>query len=543
MLMLLFLGTGTIAALLLPVQSVPDFDPRVVQITVPYPGATPEEVEEGVTRRVEERVRDVVGVRRVRSVAQEGVGTVMADLATFAEPRSTGRHPKAVDACRIPGGLPSAPVERARARTSHVASLGAASEDGFARAAKSCVTLLAANGARVDIFGARDYEISIEVSEQALLRNDLTVEEVAMALRRASVNRTSGELRTDAGGVLIRTTAKAQEADSFADIAVLTRPDGSMLRLGDVATIDDGFAENALISRIDGRPAVFLRVRESDAGEPQVISAAEAVMAAAAEVELPDGIDVVSWEDGSERIRIRVGRMVANAVLGITLVFAFLILVFDLRFAVWIAAGIPIAFMGGVLLFEPLGLTINTMTLLALVLATGIVVDDAIVVGESIAVQHESGNTGVAGAIAGARAVVGPVVTGVATTMVAFAILAFMPGSMGQLVSAVPYVVIAVLAVSLLEAFVILPAHLAHGRPWSRAPLADVQAGVQRWLRSCAISRGEAIRRTCTVADIGAASHLTWRLVCYHVLVRFVLYAAGDVTLSVQLVPIGRRSV
>ena len=555
MLMLLFLGTGTIAALLLPVQSVPDFDPRVVQITVPYPGATPEEVEEGVTRRVEERVRDVVGVRQVRSVAQEGVGTVVADLATFADAEVV-----LADIQSAVESLPEFPprfAERPRVERPpmlrNVATIAVASETAsetdLRRAAEIVRERLLARPtvSRVDIFGARDYEVSIEVSEQALLRNDLTVEEVATALRRASVNRTSGELRTDAGGVLIRTTAKAQEARGFADIAVLTRPDGSMLRLGDVATIDDGFAENALISRIDGRPAVFLRVRESDEGDPQVISGAQAVMAAAAEVELPLGIDVVSWEDGSERIRIRVDRMVANAVLGITLVFAFLILVFDLRFAVWIAAGIPIAFMGGVLLFEPLGLTINTMTLLALVLATGIVVDDAIVVGESIAVQHESGNTGVAGAIAGARAVVGPVVTGVATTMVAFAVLVFMPGSMGQLVSAVPYVVIAVLAVSLLEAFVILPAHLAHGRPWSRPPLADVQAGVQRWL--------EQLRDHVVVRAIGAALLRPWLTIAAAVallvvaallvvtsLVRFVLYdPPADVDrLSVQLTfPVG----
>ncbi|MYB37354.1 MAG: efflux RND transporter permease subunit, partial [Gammaproteobacteria bacterium] len=286
---------------------------------------------------------------------------------------------------------------------------------------------------------------------------------------------------------------------------------------------------------------------ESDAGVAQVVAAAQAVMAAAAKIELPAGIDVVSWEDGSERVRIRTWRMVANAALGITLVFAFLILVFDLRFATWITLGIPIAFMGGVLMFEPLGLTINSMTLLALVLVTGIVVDDAIVVGESIAVQHESGNTGVAGAIAGARAVVGPVVTGVVTTMVAFAILAFMPGPVGQMVSAVPYVVVAVLAVSLLEAFVILPAHLAYGRRWSRPPLADVQAGVRRWL--------DELRDDVVVRAISAALLRPWLTIAASVaflavavllvstsLVRFVLYdPPADVDrLSVHLAfPVG----
>ena len=537
MMMLLFLGAGTVAALMLPVQSAPDFDPRMVQVTVPYPGATPEEVEEGITRRVEERVRDVLGVRRVRSVAEQGVGTVMADLDSFASAEVV-----LADVQRAVESLDDFPPEFAEKprveRPPMLRNVGTvavasdtASESDLRRAAELVRERLLAKPtvSRVDLFGARDYEVSIEVSEAALLRNDLTVEEVATALRRASVNQTSGELRTGAGGVLIRTSAKRQQASQFADIAVLTRPDGSMLRLGDVAEIRDGFADDELISRIDGRPAVFLRVRESDAGEPQVVMAAQAVMAAAAEVELPEGIDIVSWEDGSERVRIRVWRMVANAVLGIALVFAFLILVFDLRFATWITLGIPIAFMGGVLLFAPLGLTINSMTLLALVLVTGIVVDDAIVVGESIAAQHESGNTGVGGAIAGARAVAGPVVTGVVTTMVAFAVLAFMPGPVGQMVSAVPYVVIAVLAISLLEAFVILPAHLAQGRPWSQPPLADVQAGVRGWL--------DQLRDNVVVRAISAALLRPWLTIAASVaflvlgvllvntsLVRFVLY-------------------
>ncbi|MDE0691338.1 MAG: efflux RND transporter permease subunit [Gammaproteobacteria bacterium] len=537
MMMLLFLGAGTVAALLLPVQSTPDFDPRAIQVTVPYPGATAEEVEEGVTRRVEERVRGVIGVRRVRSVAEQGIGMVTAELDTFASAAlvlaDVQRAVESLD--DFPPEFAEKPRVERQPLLRNVATVAAvsatASEPDLRRAAELVRERLLAQPtvSHVDMFGGRDYEVSIEVSEAALLRNDLTVEEVAAALQQASVNQTSGELRTGAGGVVIRTSAKRQQAAEFADIAVLTRPDGSMLRLGDVAKIRDGFTDDELVSRIDGRPAVFLRVRESDAGDPQVVAAAQAVMAAAAEIELPAGMDVVSWEDGSERVRIRTWRMVANAVLGITLVFAFLLLVFDLRFATWITLGIPIAFLGGMLMFEPFGLTINSMTLLTLVLVTGIVVDDAIVVGESIAVQHESGNTGVAGAIAGARAVVGPVVTGVVTTMVAFAILAFMPGPVGQMVSAVPYVVVAVLAVSLLEAFVILPAHLAYGRPWSRPPLAQVQAGVRRWL--------DQLRDNVVVRAISAALLRPWLTIAAAVaflavaallvstsLVRFVLY-------------------
>ena len=499
-LMLVLLVGGGIAALLLPVQSFPDFDPRIIQITVPYPGATPEEVEDSITRRVEERVRDLAGIRQVRSSAQENVGVVIAELETFADAEAVKDTVQtAVDGL---GNFPPQFAEKPKigfpAMLRNVATLAVvsdtASERDLRRAAEQVRKRLLDEPtvSRVDLFGARDYEISIEVSEAALLRNDLTVEEVARSLREASVNQASGELRTEAGGLLIRTNAKRQEAAQFANIAVLTRPDGSMLRLGDIAEIRDGFVDTDLLSQIDGRPAVFLRVRESDTGDPQVLPAAAAVREVAEEIELPSGMEVVAWEDGSQRAKIRVEKMVANAVLGFALVFVLLAFVVDLRLAFWVTLGIPISFLGGLLFFDPLGLTINATTMFALVLATGIVVDDAIVVGEGVAAQHEAGNTGIAGAIAGARAVVGPVVIGVLTTMIAFSPLLFVPGIVGQMLGTVPLVVIAVLAVSLFEAFMVLPAHLAHGATWSRAPLSDLQGRGRRWLEGRARQRGRA---------------------------------------------------
>ncbi len=492
MLMVLFIGGGILAANLLPVQSFPDFDPRVVTVTVPYPGAMPEEIEDSITTRVEERVRDIAGVRSVRSSAREGVGTVVADLETFADADDVrGAIQTAVDGLQnFPPTFAESPrigfPEIMRNVAMLVVSSETASETDLRRAAELLrdELLRLPTVSSVDLFGTRDYETSIEVSEELLLRNDLTIEEVADAVRQASVNEASGELHTDAGGLVIRTYAKRKRAQEFGDIPVLSQPDGTLVRLRDVASVRDGFRDTELLSQMDGRPAVFLRIREADAGDPQILPAAADALAVANGFELPEGIQVAAWEDGSQITRFRLDAMVGNALMGCALVLLLLVVVLDLRLALWVTIGIPVSFLGGLLLFDPFGLTVNSTTLFALVLVTGIVVDDAIVVGESIAAQREAGKTGVAAAVDGARAVVGPVVTGVITTMVAFAPLLFAPGVVGQILNPIALVVIAVLAVSLFEAFMILPAHLGHGRNWSRPPLADVQDRGRRWLES-----------------------------------------------------------
>ena len=492
MLMALLIGGGILAAMLLPAQSHPDFDPRVVTVTVQYPGALPDEIEEAVTARVEERVRDIAGVSRVRSSAQEGVGTVIADLETFADANDVrSAIQSAVDGLEdFPPTFAEDPrvgfPQIMRNVAMLVVSSQTASEVDLRRAAELLrdELLRLPTVSSVELFGARDYETSIEVSEERLLRHGLTIEEVAGAVRQASVNEASGELHTDAGGLVIRTYAKRKRAREYGNIPVLTQADGTLLRLQDVATVRDGFLEGKLVSRMDGRPAVFLRIRESDAGDPQIVPAAEDVMAVADGFELPAGIEVAAWEDGSQATRLRLDAMVGNALMGCAFVFLLLVVVLDLRLAVWVTIGIPISFLGGLLLFDPLGLTLNATTLFALVLATGIVVDDAIVVGESIAAEREAGKPGVVAAIDGARAVVGPVLTGVVTTMVAFTPLLLAPGIIGQILSCIPLVIIAVLAVSLFEAFMILPAHLAHGGTWSRGPLADMQERGRRWFEN-----------------------------------------------------------
>ena len=489
LLMVFLLVGGFLASLKLTAQVFPPIDPREITVTVPYPGATPAEVEEAVTRRVEEAVAGIDGVDRVVSQARENTGTVTIEIKDF------------VDAIRVRDDVQAAvdrladfPPEDAeqpevvRAETvSEVMTLVVASELPEAeliRGAEALEDALLAlpRVSLVGLIGARDYEIAIEVSEKALRRHDLSIGQVAAAVRLSSLNLAAGELRTPAGDLLLRTNTKRMRGEEFESIVLRSRPDGTLLRLGDVATIRDGFADVDLINEYNGRQSVFVRVEKSEAEDALVI--ADEIKAMLADYQPAPGIDVEVWEDGTEILADRLNLLMRNGVLGFALVFLFLVVMLDLRLALWVAMGVPISFLGGFLFFDFFDLNINMVSLFALIIVLGIVVDDAVVVGENIVTEQESAaGGGVSAAVRGALGVSSPVIVGVLTTMAAFAPLLFVTGTFGQLLGVVPIVVIAVLAMSLLEVFCILPAHLAHGSPWSRWPLDVLQAAVSRRVR------------------------------------------------------------
>lgn len=485
LLMMLLLVGGLIAGINLTAQIFPTIDPGIITVTVPYPGATPSEVEEGITRRVEEAVFGIDGVDRIISRASENTGSVTIELKDF------------VDAERVRDDVESAieqladfPPEEAeqpnivRAETiSDVMTIVVSSElseMALRHGAELLQEALLAlpNVSLVSLLGARDYEISIEVGEETLRGFDLTIDQVATSIRRSSLNLSSGEIRTEAGDLLLRTNTKRERGDEFADIVLKAFPDGTILRLGDVATIRDGFADVELVHQYNGRDSLFVRVQKSESEDALALAAEIKTMLAS--YQAPAGIDVAVWEDQTEVLEERLSLLIRNGVLGFTLVFLFLVVMLDLRLALWVAMGVPISFLGAFLFFDFFGANIDMVTLFALIIVLGIVVDDAIVVGESIVSEQESGGPGPERAIAGVHAVLGPVLVGVLTTMAAFAPLLFVTGTFGQILGMVPVVVIAVLSVSLIEAFWILPAHLSHGKSWSQWPLDLFQAKVAR---------------------------------------------------------------
>ena len=480
-LMLLLLGGGLLAANNLTFERLPAYDPRSVTVTVPYPGAAPNVVEEDVTRRIEESVSGVVGVRRVLSKASEGVGVVTAELETLADAAEVQNAiGSAVERIENfpPLNAEDPEIQRAEAVrnvvTLAVASVSADEHDLRQGAEALRDALLALPSvAFVSLSGARDREIQIELSEEALRRHGLTIGGVASLLRESSFNVTGGQLRTDAGEVLIGTLAKRSRAQEFEDIVLVAQPNGAVVRLRDVATVHDGFVEQELVNEVDGRPTIFVRVDAQSGQSLQDI--ARDVRQFIASYTAPPGTIVSLWHDETTFIVDRITTVTGNAVIGVVLVFLTLLLIFDLRIALWIAMCIPISFLGALVFFDAAGMSINVLTMFAFFVVTGIVVDDAVVVGESIARQRELGLSGAAASIAGVRAVAGPVTTGALTTAVMFFALYPLDDAWGQLVAVMPVVIGLVLAVSLLEAFCILPGHLSATAPWSRSPLAELQ--------------------------------------------------------------------
>ena len=480
-LMLLLLGGGLFAASQVAIERYPEYDPGTITVTVPYPGAAPAEVAEDITRRVEESIAGIVGVQRVVSSAAEGIGKVSVEMSTFADAADVLDAVKtAVE--RIENFPPPNAEQPEILRTEvlrHVLTLTVSAahldEDGLRREAEALrAAVLALPGVSVvSLQGARDREIGIELSEEALRRHGLTINAVASAVRQSSFNLSGGELRTDAGEVLIGTFAQRATADEFKNIVLVARPDGSVVTLDDVATLRDGFVEENLLNEQDGRAAVFVRIDAAVGQSTQAVG--EEVKRFLAGYAPAPGTDVFLWQDENRLIFERLSIIARNAVIGAVLVFLALLAIFDLRIAFWIAMGIPIAFLGSILFFDASGMSINALTMFAFFIVAGLVVDDAVVVGESIARQRELGQRGVGAAIAGVRAVAGPVVVGALTTAVAFFALFPLDDALGQLFAAVSVVVALVLAVSLLEVFCILPAHLARDRPWSLSPLADWQ--------------------------------------------------------------------
>jgi len=485
LLMLFLIVGGVLSGIHLAVQNFPEIDTRTVTVTVRMPGSSAKEVEEDINRRVEEAVVGLPGVERVVSTATQGLGRIEVEVAEFAEPVDVlNEVAGAVDAIERfpPAGAERPEVEIWRTAIEVMtlavsSSLVAENELRLAAEELRDGLLGLPSISQVSLEGTRDREISIELSEEELRRHGLSINQVANAVQRASLNLTFGELRTEAGGVVLHTVSKRRAGSEFADIPLITRLDGTIVTVGDVARIRDGFVDEDLVSEFNGRPAVFVRVAAAEG--QSVVDIADEIRRWLATWEAPQDVEVSVWNDRATPVFDRFSRILRNALIGTVLVFLTLVLVFDLRVAFWVTVGIPLSFVGSLLLFGTADLTLNMGTLFAFFLLIGIVVDDAVVVGESIAAEREGGKNALAAAISGARAVVGPLTIGVATTVIAFLPLLYVSAGYYQVVAVFPWVALFVLIVSLVEAFFILPAHLSHERRWSAPPLSTIQDRVR----------------------------------------------------------------
>ena len=488
LLMIFLILGGILAGLNLHVRQIPDLDFRTISVTVASPGSSPREIEEDINRRIEESVLGLEGVDRVVSAASEGYARIEVEIETFADADAVLAAVKnAVDSIEnFPPASARPPKIALKKLSVEVLTISVSSstlsEHDLRLAAENLRDDLLAlpSVSLVRLKGTRDREISIEMDEEELRRNGLTISEVARKVRKASLNLTFGELRTDAGGVVLNVIGKRKHGEEFEDIPLIARIDGSVVKLGDVARIRDGFVDEDVLSEVDGKRAIFVRVEAGE--EHSVFGISNAIGDWLANYTPPAGVEVEVWSDRVEGILDRFSGILLNSVIGLILVFVCLVLVFDLRVAIWIAAGIPISFIGSLLFFDVSDLTLNMGTLFAFFLLIGIVVDDAVVVGESIAAERERGKSALDAAISGARAVVGPITVGVLTTVLAFVPLLFVTTGAYQMVKVFPLVAFFVLFVSLVEAFCVLPSHLSHAGRWSLSPLSDIQARVRGWL-------------------------------------------------------------
>ncbi len=483
LLMVILLVGGTLTAATMRTEVFPTIEPGIITVSVPFPGATPAEVEEGITRRVEEAVLGLDGVDRVLSTAAENLGTVTIELDDFADDQIVkddvqSAVDRLVDFPPENAEEPSVVAVRAKGGVATLALSGEVDRLTLRQVAEEIERdLIARPGVSlVSITGVQGYEISIEVTEETLQAYNLSFSEVANAVRRASIDLAGGSLETRSGEILVRVNAKRQVGEAFGDIIIRADADGSVLRLSDIANIRDGLARGDLINTYNGKPAIFIDVSRAEGEDILAVKAAlDAFLAGYAP---PPGISLDIFSDQTVLLRERINLLLRNGIFGFALVFTFLVLVLDLKLATWVTVGIATAFLGGFMLFGTAGVTITMVSLFGLIIVLGLVVDDAIVIGENIEAARLGGLSDTEAAIAGVSGVFSPVLVGVMTSVAAFFPLLLIGSTFGDIVSAIPIVVIATLIVSLVEAFFILPSHLSHGGNWSRGPVRVVQQRV-----------------------------------------------------------------
>jgi len=460
----------------------PEFNLDIISISVPYPGASPEEVESGITMLVEEAVRGIDGVKRVKSTAREGSGAITVELLDGTDSALAYSDVKAaVDR------IINFPVDAERPTTSLIAAKNVAMSVVVHGPYEHQVLREMAERVRSDLLsdpritmvelkGVPAREIAIEVPERTLRTHGLSLGAISQAIRGASIDLPGGGIKTLSGETLVRTKERRDYGEQFRDIVVKSSPTGGVIRVGDIARVQDGFADVDIDTAFNGDQAVVLDVFR--VGKQGPLEIADAVKSYLKETSFPADVKLSIWDDRSKMYGERADLLRRNAITGLILVFGVLGLFLEIKLAFWVMLGIPISFFGAFLIMPVMDVSINMISMFAFLLTLGIVVDDAIVVGENIYEKRLQGMKPMEAAIEGAREVGGPVIFAVMTTVAAFSPLLFVPGASGKFLRVVPAIVISVLLISLVESLFVLPAHLAHSTPTRSGVLYSFQQWV-----------------------------------------------------------------
>lgn len=495
-LVLIFIA-GFIAAANMIRETFPEFSLDTITIAVAYPGADPEEVEEGISRKIETAIEDVEGIRQYTTQSSEGLSTTTIEVREGYDVQTV--------------------LDRVRTRVNAISTFPLSAERPVINELllKDVVALLYLSGemserrvkewaeqvkeeiqqlpdiSQVETFGARDYEIAVELSEEQLRHFGISLADVADAIRRSSLNLAGGLIRTAEEEIRVRTMGRKYTGSEMASVVVLADPHGGLVTLDRLAQIHDGFTEDPMTATINGKPAVLLIVYKTSEQDALAISESLRRYLEAKQRILPEGALLQLLYDNTDMLRSRINLLLKNGIIGLSIVFLLLWCFLNARLSFWAGLGIPVSIAGALVLLWALGGTLNMISLFGLIMVLGIVVDDAIVVGEAIYVHRKQGKTALQAAVDGVSEVGLPVLAAVLTTIVAFLPLFYVGGIMGKFISILPAVVIACLVVSLVECLFLLPAHLSDlpdpNRPNDRGlklirRLDRVQETTARWM-------------------------------------------------------------
>jgi len=468
LLMLLLLVGGIFMMLQTKQEVFPSFSSDRVQVSVGYSGASPEEVEKGIILSIEQAVQGLDGVDEVNSVAREGAAIVTIDVVDGTDMQQFYLDVKAeVDTITsFPDDAeePTVAIPTRRREAIAYALFGDQPEAVLRGKAEEIRDTLLQNPniSQVELHGVRDFEIHVDVSQENLRRYGLTLSGIASKISLAALDLPGGSIKTEAGEILIRMKESRDLAREYAEIPIITDTGGARVILGDIATISEGFSDSDSYGTFNGKRAVMIDVYRIGYQKPiDVTDAAKAVMAGI-KADLPRGIETTVLKDRSEVFTQRADLLLRNGYTGLILVFICLALFLEIRLAFWVSLGIPISIFGSFLLLPATDLSINVISMFAYIVTLGIVVDDAIVVGENIYFNRKKGMGFFEAAVTGAQGMAMPVTFAVLTNIVAFMPLMFIDGMMGRVFGQIPFVVITVFAISLVECLFILPAHLSH---------------------------------------------------------------------------------
>ena len=449
-------------------EVVPMVEMQAAVISVIYPGAAPLEVEQGVCLPIERAVQGLSGVDKVNSTAKENIGVVTVEFLEGVDRNDIVNDVKtavdAIDNFPQDSERPQVKLLDMIGKVMDVVIWGDTSHSELRKATNIVESQLLAHPGitLVSLSNAPPFQISIEVEQSMLNRYQLSFDEITAAIQSSSVDIPGGSLLADSGEILLRSNGQAYDRKDLEKIVIRNNGNGGSLLLKDIANIKDGFAETEQFNRFNSKPATILSVFR--VGNQETLVLADYVNEALdkAKAKLPEGVHLSIKSDDTKILNSRLDLMLRNGKAGLMLVLIALAFFLRLRVALWTTIGIPIAFLGAILLMPWFDVSINLISLFGFIVVLGIVVDDAIVVAENIHEKRRSGMDGLRAAIEGAQEMSKPVIFAVLTTITAFIPMLFMPGSMGKFARNIPLIVIAVLIFSLVEALLILPAHLRY---------------------------------------------------------------------------------